>query len=133
MTMVLLMQAFFFADGGLLAFGANAFNMAIIGSLTFYIVKVLTRKNSGITRFASSVFIASWVAAILTALATGLELGFSTWFAGGVMLTLPSMVSAYALEGLIEAVITTTLVTSLLRLQPTLMMGLKLLRGNERI
>ena len=30
MTMVLGMQAFFFADGGLLAFGANALNMAVL-------------------------------------------------------------------------------------------------------
>jgi cobalt/nickel transport system permease protein len=133
MTMVLLMQAFFFADGGLLAFGANALNMAVIGSLSFFIVKLLTRKTSSNKQFASSVFIASWVAALLTALATGLELGFSKAFAGGVMLTVPSMVSVYAIEGLVEAVITTALVTSLQRLQPAVMMGLKLLRGSEKL
>lgn len=36
MTIVLVMQAFFFADGGLVAFGMNLFNMAIIGGLSFF-------------------------------------------------------------------------------------------------
>ena len=35
MTIVLLMQALFLADGGILAFGANVFNMAVIGALSF--------------------------------------------------------------------------------------------------
>src|SRR4030067_2241861 len=34
MTIVLMMQAFFFADGGIISFGANIFNMAVIGSLS---------------------------------------------------------------------------------------------------
>jgi cobalt/nickel transport system permease protein len=38
MTIVLLMQAFIFADGGILAFGMNVFNMAIVGGLSFFLV-----------------------------------------------------------------------------------------------
>ena len=34
MTLVLGMQALFFADGGIVAFGMNLFNMAIIGGLS---------------------------------------------------------------------------------------------------
>ncbi len=40
MTIVLIMQAFFFADGGLIAFGANVFNMAVIGALSIFIVRM---------------------------------------------------------------------------------------------
>src|SRR3989304_7399276 len=61
MTIVLLMQAFFFADGGLIAFGANVFNMAVVGGLSFFIVKFLNRNSKSTRRFASSVFIASWL------------------------------------------------------------------------
>jgi cobalt/nickel transport system permease protein len=47
MTIVLLMQAFFFADGGILAFGMNAFNMAVIGGLSFFLIKLFTRGSAG--------------------------------------------------------------------------------------
>ena len=138
MTIVLLMQAFMFGDGGLLAFGANAVNMAVIGGLSFFLVRLLARKSASGSRFASSVFIATWASAILTALATGLEIGFSKSFVsfggtGGIMLTVPSMVSVYVVAGFVEAVVTTALVTSLQRLQPAVMMGLKLLRGSEKL
>jgi len=135
MTIVLLMQAFFFADGGLLAFGANALNMAIIGSLSFYIVKFLNGKTGGKRRMVASVFTATWIAGITTALATALEIGVSQAFAGagGITLTVPTMLSVYSIAGLVEAVFTTALVTSLTNLQPTLVAGMKFLRGSEGI
>jgi len=37
-SMALLIQAFFFGDGGITAIGANCFNMAIVGSLVAYAV-----------------------------------------------------------------------------------------------
>ncbi len=58
-TIVLLMQALFFADGGLFAFGANVFNMALISALSFFVVRLLNRNPGGPSRFASSVFVAS--------------------------------------------------------------------------
>ena len=133
MTIVLLMQAFFFADGGLLAFGANTLNMAVIGGLSFFFVKFFAGKSVDGSRLAISVFAASWVASILTALATGFEVGFSSTFinGGGIALTVPSMVGIYAMEGLVEAVVTTALVTSLVRLQPRFMVGLDMLREGK--
>jgi len=129
MTTVLMMQAFFFADGGLLAFGANAFNMAVIGGLSFFIVQLLMKKSAGRSRFASSVLIASWSATVLTALLTGLELGFSSAFAaaGGITLTVPTMFSVYVVAGLVEAVLTAGLAVSLRQWQPGVVLGLKLL------
>ncbi len=134
MTLVLLMQALIFADGGISALGANAFNMAVISGLSFFVVKLLTRNSTNNGRFTSSIFIVSWLSAILTALATGLEIGFSQTFAnaGGIRLTVPSMISVYTIEGLVEAVITAALVSSLLRLQPMGVTGLALLRGIEK-
>ncbi|MEM3356827.1 MAG: energy-coupling factor ABC transporter permease, partial [Candidatus Bathyarchaeia archaeon] len=61
MTIVLLMQAVFFADGGILAFGMNAFNMAIIGGLSFFLIKLFTRGSVSGKRFIPSVFAASWL------------------------------------------------------------------------
>jgi cobalt/nickel transport system permease protein len=139
MTMVLGMQAFFFADGGLLAFGANALNMAVIGSLSFFLVKVLIGKSNSRKRFASSVFAATFLSAVLTAVLTGLEIGLSQAFfnSGGFVFTVSTMLSVYTIEGLVEASLTSVVVTALISTLPQLqhseLTGLKLLRGKGTI
>ena len=137
MTIVLLMQALFFADGGILAFGANVFNMAIIGGLSFFIVKMLGGKAEKSSRFYASIFCASWLSVVLGALACGLQIGVSPAFseAGGTSITVPAMLSWHVPIGLAEAVITATLITSLHRVSPTVLNGLELLRrkNHERI
>jgi cobalt/nickel transport system permease protein len=134
MTIVLLMQAFFFADGGLIAFGANVFNMAIIGALSFFIVKLLTKKSNKPRRFASSVFVASWASVVVASVVCGVEIGFSEAFAGvgGAAVTVPAMFLWHCLIGLGEGAITTTLVLSLQRLQPTIMGGLTLMKSKVK-
>jgi len=137
MTIVLFMQALFFADGGITAFGANVFNMAIIGGLSFFIVKVLAGKMEKGSRFYASVFVASLLSVVLGALACGLEIGFSPLFsqAGGVSVTVPTMLFWHTLIGLGEAAITATTTLSVHRLSPNILSGLQLLRGknHERI
>jgi cobalt/nickel transport system permease protein len=138
MTIVLLMQALFFGDGGFLAFGANALNMAVIGSLSFFMIKLLMRNSNSKSRFASTVFIATLGSAILTALATGLEIGISSTFAnaGGIMLTVPTMLSVYAIAGIIEAGVTSVIATALAysvhHLNSNVIIGLKMLKGKEK-
>ena len=65
---VLLIQALFFADGGLLALGCNVFNMGVIPCLLIYplVFKALFRKK----RSNSMIILASLIACIL-----GLQLG----------------------------------------------------------
>jgi cobalt/nickel transport system permease protein len=109
MTIVLLMQAFFFGDGGILAFGMNAFNMAIIGGLSFFLVKLFTRGPNGHKRLIPSVF------------------------TGGVAVTVPSMLAYHALIGLGEGAITTVLISSIQRMQPAIMGGLSMLKEKTRL
>ncbi len=130
MTIVLLMQAFFFADGGILAFGMNAFNMAIIGGLSFFLIKLLTRNTTGNRRFVPTVFFASWLSVMAGALVTALEI--SPAFAGGIMITVPSMMFYHAIIGLGEGAITTVLISSLQRAQPAIIGGLTLLKEKTR-
>ena len=134
MTIILLMQAFFFADGGVLAFGANVFNMAIIGAISFFIVKLLTRSNKSPKRFVSSVFVASWLSVVIGSLAAALEMGTSPAYAnaGGITFTVPAMLFYYGFMGLAEGAITTTLVVSLQRLQPALMSSLTIMKGKVK-
>ena len=133
MTIVLLMQALFFADGGILTFGANVFNMAVIGGLSFFLLKLLTKDSEKRSRLYSSVFIASWLSVVLGALACGLQIGSSPIFsdAGGIAATVPAMLFWHILIGLGEAAITTTLLSQLHRLQPTILTGLAILRGRQ--
>lgn len=130
MTIVLMMQALFFADGGIFTFGANIFNMAVIGGLSFFIVKFLAkgRKQSLI-----GIFVASWLSVVLGALACGLEIGFSPIFAevGGVYATVPAMLFWHALIGLGEAAITTTLLSQLQRIESVALLGLNTLVGKK--
>ncbi|MGQ9506744.1 MAG: energy-coupling factor ABC transporter permease [Candidatus Bathycorpusculaceae bacterium] len=131
MTIVLLMQALFFADGGLFTFGANVFNMAIIGGLSFLLIKFLTKNPKRRRLLFPSIFVASWLSVVLGALACGLQIGLSPIFSevGGIAVTVPAMLFWHSLIGLGEAAITTTLITQLRRLQPQVLSGLTILKG----
>ncbi len=132
MAIVLLMQAFFFADGGILAFGMNAFNMAVIGGLSFFLIKFFIRgQTEGSRRFIPSVFATSWLSVMLGALLVALEV--SPAFVGGVIVTLPSMLFYHAIIGLGEGAITAVLISSIQRMQPAIMGGLTLLKKRANL
>jgi cobalt/nickel transport system permease protein len=127
MTIVLLIQTSLLGEGGISAFGANAFNMAVISGLSFYIVKFLSGSSFSIKRFTTGLFIATWMSSILTALATGIELGVYPMVApiGSMAVTLPTMLFFYVPSGLVEAAITVPLVLSLLKIMPRTLKGLQ--------
>jgi cobalt/nickel transport system permease protein len=125
-TIVLIMQAVIFADGGILAFGANVFTMAIIGGLSFFLIKILMRNSSNKKRLVSSVFISSWLSVVLGAIVAGLII--SPAFPGGILTTVPAMLIYHALIGVGEGAITAVLVSSLQTIQPSIMGGITLLK-----
>jgi len=131
MTIVLLMQAFFFADGGIMAFGMNAFNMAVIGGLSVFLIKLFTKGQDRSRMFVPSVFAASWLSVMTGALLAALEI--SPAFAGGVMVTVPSMLFYHAIIGLGEGAITAMLISSIQRMQPAIMGGLMHLKEKTRL
>jgi cobalt/nickel transport system permease protein len=130
MTIVLLMQALFFADGGLMAFGANVFNMAVIGALSFYAVKLLNHNSNKPKRFASSIFIAAWLSVVVGALACAIEIGLSSIFAsaGGMIVTIPAMLFWHVIIGIGEGAITMSLLMALQRFNPSILGGLMLMK-----
>lgn len=131
MSIVLLIQAIFFADGGILTFGANIFNMAVIGGLSFYMVKALSGHSLSQKWLSASVFMASWSSVVLGALACAIQIGISSTFAsvGGVMVTVPAMLFWHMIIGIGEAAITTALVSQLSRISPAVLGGITMLRG----
>lgn len=123
MTIVLLIQAIFFADGGITTFGANILNMAIVGAMSFYFVKIFSGSSTSHKRFLASIFLASWVSVVLGALLASLETGVSPIFtsAGGLRVIVPAMLFWHTIIGLGEAAITTSLISQLVRVRPAVL------------
>ncbi len=130
----LLIQALFFGDGGITAFGANAFNMAIAGCLvTYAIYRLLTYvfdKRSWSQPVAAA--IAAYVGLNISALLTAIEFGVQPlWFhdAAGhplyapfpLSVSIPAMLIGHlTIAGLAEFVITGGVIAYLKRTSPGL-------------
>jgi cobalt/nickel transport system permease protein len=130
MTIVIIMQAFFFGDGGITTLGANIFNMALTCLIGYALIKLTTRKNMSTPQFATRVFVASWISVMISALAAGLEIGFSSVGAslGGVWGVVPALLGFYAVAGIIEGAVSSALLTSINNFQPAIMAGLNSLK-----
>ncbi len=75
-SMVIFIQALVFGDGGVTAIGANAFNMAFIMSfVSVALYKIIPHGLKGSRRDIIAVFISTYIAVGISALAVSLELG----------------------------------------------------------
>jgi cobalt/nickel transport system permease protein len=106
MVSVVSVQALLFQDGGILALGANIFNMAIIGVFVSYAVySLLTRlfkkKTWGI--FVSG-FITAWTSIFIASLSCALMLALSGTSPANI--AVPAMAGIHALIGVGEGLIT---------------------------
>jgi cobalt/nickel transport system permease protein len=120
MTVVLTVQAFAFADGGITALGANVLNMGVIGALLAGFLLGLAVRAFAPSRaqFLGMVAGASWLAVMLGAAATSIELAASDTIALGTVL--PAMLGVHALIGVGEAAITVAAVSAVLVTRPDL-------------
>jgi cobalt/nickel transport system permease protein len=123
LAVVLLVQAFVFADGGITALGANVFNMGVIGGLVVGGLMLAARKALPNTRGALLGVAAggAWLAVVAGAAACAVELAVS----GTVPLAtvLPAMLGVHVIIGLGEAVITVAAVSAVLVTRPDLIAG----------
>ena len=105
MVTVLIAQALFLQDGGLIALGANIFNIGGVTSFSGYAIFRLLRPNAGGgKRLAVAAFAAGYVSMILSAAACAIELAISG--AIPLRLGLPAMVGYHALIGIAEGGLT---------------------------
>jgi len=126
-SMALLIQALFFGDGGITTYGANCFNMAIVGSVVAYLVYRLVAGKAalGSKRRVVAAALAGYAAINTAALFAAVEFGVQPmWFhdAAGVPLYAPyplhvaipaMMIGHLTIAGLAELVITAGLVSYL--------------------
>jgi len=117
---VLLVQALLFSDGGVLALGANIFNMAFIGAMVGYtIYRVVFRFLPGLRGRIAAVFFASWCSTVLASLTCAGELALSGTLAPAVVF--PAMLGTHALIGIGEGLITSLVILTIARTRPDLL------------
>lgn len=127
LTVVLLMQGFLFADGGLTAVGLNVFNMGVIGVWAGYGAFMIMRKV--LPKNKSSIAVAASIAGLLSVPAAAV--GFTIQYAMGATATfstttvLSAMVGTHVLIGIGEALITGLTVSAVLASRSDLVFGWK--------
>lgn len=120
MAVVIVVQAFAFADGGISALGANVLNMGVVGALLAGCLVVVAAKMLPRTRaaFLGIVGVLSWLAVMVGAAAASVQLSASDTVPLGI--SLPPMLGVHALIGIGEAAITVAAVAAMLAARPDL-------------
>ena len=124
-TLVLLVQALFFADGGLSALGLNVLNMAIVGGMGGYLIfaairKVLPRSRVAV---AGAAAVAAFLSVVLASIAFFVEYALGGQGNASLGAVFAAMVGVHALIGIGEAVITALAVSAVLAVRPDLVYG----------
>jgi cobalt/nickel transport system permease protein len=106
LTCVVSVQALIFQDGGLLALGANIFNMGIAGVAVAYMAYRTVQRLAGErkTGLLAGGFVAAWLSIVVTSLAVALQLAFSGTSPANI--AIPAMAGVHALIGIGEGLIT---------------------------
>jgi cobalt/nickel transport system permease protein len=117
---VLAVQAFFFADGGVTALGANMVNMAIVAPfLGWWVYSAAVRISDSRAARIAGAFVAGWIACVAAALGAGLMV----WASGSAPLipVMGAMGFWHALIGVGEGLVTAGLVSYVHAVRPELM------------
>ena len=127
LTVVLLMQALLFADGGLTALGLNIFNMSLVGVWVGYLIFILVKKF--LPKNKSSISIAAFLAGLISVpcASTGFVLQYAI---GGtatfsISQVLTAMLGTHFLIGIGEGVITALAVGAVMASRSDLVYGYK--------
>jgi len=133
-SMALIIQALFFGDGGILALGANIFNMGIAMPLTSYLLYTyISKYKESISWKVISGFIAGYIAINVSALLTGVELGIqpllfrdaaghALYFPYPLKIAIPAMAIGHlTVAGFAEGILTAVTLRWIIRTQPDLL------------
>ncbi|MFQ5947833.1 MAG: energy-coupling factor ABC transporter permease [Acidimicrobiia bacterium] len=124
-TIVVVVQALAFADGGLTALGYNILNLAIIPAYGGYAAFVLFRRLVPATRggVIGATGLAAWVSVVLAAMAFSIEWLFGASAPVPFDTVFASMVGIHTLIGIGEGVISGIAVGAVLLSRPDLVYG----------
>ncbi len=133
-TVALVVQALLFGDGGIIALGANCFNMAFVLPFTgYYIYKLISWKSPSTSiRRAFAAAIGSYFGLVMAALTTGIQFGIqpllyhaadgkALYCPYGLNIAVPVMLLEHiAIFGWVEAVVTFLVIGYLQKEDPSL-------------
>lgn len=120
MSCVLILQCLLFADGGLLALGANIWNLAIVAPTLGYAIHVLTRRLlPGLRGRLLATAFAAWCSVVIASISCAALLALSG--AAAWRVAFPAMVSVHMGIGFGEALITTLVLAAVARTRPELL------------
>jgi cobalt/nickel transport system permease protein len=120
MTSVIVVQALLFADGGLLALGANLFNLALVAPLAGYWIAGGVRWviPGEVGKYAAPAF-GAWASTVLAAILCAAELAWSGTASWGTVF--PAMATVHLVVGIGEGLITALVLVALARVRPDLL------------
>lgn len=142
-SMALALQAVVFGDGGIWAYGANVISMAVIPTFVACSVwRLIVRENTSSKLRAVGAFAAGYLAAVSGAIFTGTLLGLQPilftdnagaplYFPLGLGVSLPAMLGAHMLVGVIEGGVTLGAMKALSRI-PDFQMATPLPKSSQR-
>ncbi len=144
-SLALGIQALFFGDGGVLALGANSFNMGFVGAFSGYGVYRLLKGRAEVPS-ARALFAAgagAYAGSVMAAVSTGVMLGIqplvahdaqgrALYFPFGVNVAVPAMAHIHLLVAApVEALVTITALAYLWRNFPELVIRQKVVRADK--
>ncbi len=116
-SVVLTVQCFLFADGGVLALGANIFNMGIIATLGgYYLFRLISQVIRTERGKLVAVAFAAWFSTVLASICCAGELAWSGTARWSV--AFPAMTGIHILIGIGEALITTLVLAAIYATRP---------------
>lgn len=131
-SIVLVMQAVLFADGGLSALGTNITNMALVGTAAGFALAVLLRHLAwrGRRWLAGVAFVSALVNTVAAALSFVVQYAIGGDAGVGVAAVATAMLGVHVLVGIGEGIITALTVVAVARVRPDLVY---LLRGARTV
>ncbi|MHC6180619.1 cobalt transporter CbiM [Clostridium sp. JNZ X4-2] len=129
-SIALLIQALFFGDGGILAFGANTFNMAFVMPFVGYALFKFIRNRLKSTKGEYiAAFIGAYVGIVAAAFMASIEFGIqpilfkdvyghALYCPYGLKIAIPSMVLVHLIIGILEGGITAAVYAYVKKMSP---------------
>ncbi len=122
MTVVFIVQAVLFQDGGLTVLGANVFNMGLVGTFGGYYLYKAVRSAVGFNSWrgmAVGTAVAAWTSVVVASFVCALQLAFSGTVPLNVAIS--AMLFWHILIGIGEALVTLVAVSYVWRTRPDML------------
>ena len=130
LTIVLIVQAFLFGDGGVTALGLNLLNMAIISSFTAYAIYVIGKTIApGKAGTYITIFAERGRRLYISAMMCGIELGasaaLSPEYGIPLRIAVPTMAITHVFIGIGEGIVTVLVVAYIAAVRPDIILTMK--------